>query len=66
MGKTWRRFDKDGDYRNVKKARQQQDEFHRVRQHTREIQEPEIMEDLGPLPPRKNTKLDAFKNIKGK
>ena len=64
MGKTYRRFDKDDQWKDVKKARAQQDDFHNRRQHSREVKEPDPVEDLGPVPPRQNKKLDAFKNYR--
>ena len=63
MGKTWRRYDKDGAFHDVKRQREEQELYHERRLHTREVQEPEIIEE-NPLPRKNNNKLDAFKNIR--
>ena len=69
MGKTYRRYDKDEKWRNVKRARAAQDQFHSKREHTREVQvvEPILeldIEALAPRAPRKN--LEAYGKFRPK
>lgn len=40
MGRTYRTFDKDGEYRNTKQARENDKSFRKQRHTQREVQEP--------------------------